>query len=413
MRQVVALARKDLRILFRVRSGLFFTFVWPLIVAILFGVVFSGQSQAERAPLGVVVIDEDNTDGSRAFIDRLQKSGDFSVEAATRADAENAVRLGRRSAFIAVKPGFGVGSQRMFYGEPRQVEIGIDPARQAESAMLEGLLLKHAMADMQRLLSSPDESRKMIQGTLSQMSQGAPSSVTRFLGELDTFLASPAPAAGNVSGWQPLAVTKSPVAREKRGPSNGFEVTFPQGVLWGIIGCIMTFAVSMVSERVRGTFVRLQIAPLTRSHILAGKALACFASITLVQVMLFVLGAAFFDVSPDSILLLVLICVCASLGFVGFMMMISGFGKNEQGVSGAGWAMLMPMTMFGGGMMPQFIMPPWMQTVGNFSPVKWAILGLEGAVWRGFTFGEMLTPCAILLAFGAACFAMGVKGLRA
>jgi ABC-2 type transport system permease protein len=94
------------------------------------------------------------------------------------------------------------------------------------------------------------------------------------------------------------------------------------------------------------------------------------------------------------------------------MMMIAGMGRTEQAAAGAGWAMLMPMTMFGGGMMPQFVMPSWMQTIGNLSPVKWAILGLEGAVWRGFTFSEMLLPSTILLAFGAICFAVGVRSLR-
>ena len=146
--------------------------------------------------------------------------------------------------------------------------------------------------------------------------------------------------------------------------------------------------------------------------ILAGKALACFTSITLLQTMLFAMGAAFFGIRPSSIPLLVMACASASIGFVGFMMMVAGLGRTEQAAAGAGWAMLMPMTMFGGGMMPQFIMPPWMQMVGNLSPVKWAILGIEGAVWRNFTFTEMLLPCAILLAFGAVCFGVGVRGLR-
>ena len=44
-----------------------------------------------------------------------------------RAEAEAAVRRGQRAAFIAIKPGFGAASQRMFYGPPREIEVGVDP----------------------------------------------------------------------------------------------------------------------------------------------------------------------------------------------------------------------------------------------------------------------------------------------
>jgi ABC-2 type transport system permease protein len=69
------------------------------------------------------------------------------------------------------------------------------------------------------------------------------------------------------------------------------------------------------------------------------------------------------------------------------------------------------MAMLGGAMIPQFIMPPWMLTLGHISPVKWAILAIEGAVWRGFSLAEMVVPCAILLGFGAFCFVVGIRGL--
>ena len=173
----------------------------------------------------------------------------------------------------------------------------------------------------------------------------------------------------------------------------------------------MTFAIGLVSERVHGTFVRLQMAPLTRAQILGGKALACFASIVLLQLILMAIGIGAFGIRPSSLSLLMLACASAAACFVGFMMMIAGLGKTEQAASGAGWALLMPMAMFGGAMMPEFVMPAWMQTIGNVSPIKWAILGIEGAVWRGFTLGEMVVPCAILLGFGAVCFAVGVRGL--
>ena len=412
----MALAVKDLRILLRVKSGFFFTFIWPLVVAVLFGFVFSEQSQGPRA-LRVAIVDEDQTDASRAFVKTLESSGGFIVDRASRAEAEAMVRRAARSAFVVLKAGFGESTSRMFYGEPRQIEIGNDPARQAEASMIEGLLMKHAMADFQRLFNDSSASRQMVDAALRELgpvtntSPAAP--LSRFLGELDTFLAAPAllsPAGPD--GWQPVRITKLATTQQRRGPTNGFDVTFPQGVMWGIIGCVMTFAIGLVSERVHGTFVRLQMAPLTRVQILAGKALACIASISALQVAMFAIGTGFFGIRVSSYPLLVLACACASIGFVGFMMMIAGLARTEQAVAGAGWAMLMPMALFGGGMMPQFIMPGWMQTVGNVSPVKWAILAFEGAVWRSFTLSEMLLPCAILLGFGALCFAVGVRGLR-
>ena len=356
MRTILALAVKDLRLLFRVRSGLFFAFVWPVVVAVLFGVVFSGQGQTSDRTLRVVVVDDNYTDGARDWLAKIEASDDFSIDYASRPEAETLVRRGQRAAFIALNAGIG------------QIEIGHDPARQPEAWMIEGLLTKHAMSDYTEMLAS-------VGGRLMQ-------------------------------------ITRTPVAQQRIGPSNGFEITFPQGVMWGIIGCVMSFAIGLVSERVRGTFVRLQMAPLTRAQILAGKALACFASISGLQVILFAVGVAVFDVRIDSVPLLVMACAAASIGFVGFMMMVAGLGRTEQAASGAGWAMLMPMTLFGGGMMPQFIMPPWMRTVGNLSPVKWAILGMEGAVWRGFSLGEMLGPAAILLGFGVVCFTIGVRALR-
>ena len=79
---------------------------------------------------------------------------------------------------------------------------------------------------------------------------------------------------------------------------------------------------------------------------------------------------------------------------------------------GMGWAILTLFAMMGGGMMPLFFMPAWMQSVSHVSPVKWAIVALEGPIWRGFTFHEMITPCAILIAIGLVFFFVGTKMFR-
>ena len=51
-------------------------------------------------------------------------------------------------------------------------------------------------------------------------------------------------------------------------------------------------------------------------------------------------------------------------------------------------------------MVPLAFMPGILRTLSNFTPVKWGILALEGAIWRDFTAAEIATPCAILLAIG-------------
>jgi ABC-2 type transport system permease protein len=101
MRIILALARKDLRVLTRVRSGIFFTFVWPIVVAILFGMVFAGQGQSTARALRIVVVDEDATEQSRAFLTALEASGDFALDRAERAEAEALVRRGQRAAYVA------------------------------------------------------------------------------------------------------------------------------------------------------------------------------------------------------------------------------------------------------------------------------------------------------------------------
>src|ERR1051325_1716466 len=310
MREMIALAVKDMRILLRNKGRIFFTFIWPIIVTVLFGLAFGGNNNGDsQNNVKLAIIDEDNTDGSRAFTKTIEES--FELTPMNRADAENAVRRGQRVGYIALTPGFGIAAERMFYGQPKEIELGVDPARRAEKGMIEGLLLKHASEDMHHLFTDPNASSRMVDKALGEM-KGAPpdqvASVQKFLGELKAFVNTPQPqaAASQQAQWQPLKIVAKDVARQRSGePDNAFEITFPQGVMWGLIGCMMTFGISLVTERTRGTFVRLHIAPLTRAQILGGKALACFSAITIVELILF--GIAWnFGVRPTSIPLLVI-----------------------------------------------------------------------------------------------------------
>ena len=208
-----------------------------------------------------------------------------------------------------------------------------------------------------------------------------------------------------------LNFDKLDVNREYEGPMTSFQITFPQCLIWGILMCTFTFAVSIVKERTHGTFERLRVGPISRAHILGGKGIACFMTSLLMTCTMYALAKTIFKMPIDNMYLFILAVICTLLCFVGLLMLISTLGRTEQSIGAAGWAILMIMGMLGGAMMPLAFMPSWLRPLSHISPVKWSILAIEGAIWREFTPVEKITPCLILLAIGAAAFLLGVAML--
>lgn len=416
MREIMALAAKDIRLLVRDKVGFLFTFFFPLLMAIFFGTIFSGDD--DSSAISILVVDEDQTEQSQKFIAALDGSAELDLELSTREDAIERVRLGQKVAYIVVKEGFGTAMERVFWADPPAIELGVDPARRAEAGMLTGILTKYAAEGLKEVFNNRTTMRKQIQEALGAIrmprskSEERRSSLTQFLTELDSFVDTKESSSGNFRGFEPILIEKVEIIRERKGPPNAFSISFPQGVMWGIIGCAAAFSVSLVSERTRGTLVRLRTAPIAHLQILAGKALACFITTVSVPVLLFTIARVVFSVRAASISLLGLSIFVTSLCFVGIMMFLSVLGKTEQAASGIGWGIMLVMAMLGGGMIPLFIMPAWMQDISHISPVKWGILAFEGAIWRNFTIREMLLPWAILLSVGAVFFTIGVKAFR-
>lgn len=189
---------------------------------------------------------------------------------------------------------------------------------------------------------------------------------------------------------------------------SGWDLSFPAGILWGVMGSAAGFAISLVRERSRGTLLRLQTSPATTWQIILGKGLGCFMA-TLTVIGLMVALGLFLGMRPTSPLLLVASSVLVAFAFVGIMMTMSALGKTEEAVGGAGWAMNTVMAMFGGAMMPLAFMPSFMQTWSHASPVKWSILALEGAIWRNYSIMDMLLPWTILIVIGSLGFALGMQ----
>ncbi len=436
MRSILTIALKDLKLMRRDWMGLFFILAFPVIMGVFLGMI-TGSFDVSEASIAIAVVDEDDSTISAQFVTSLQDNKNVKVVPLVRDEAMDHVRRGKLVGLVAIPVGFGETAGIMWADGP-VIQIGTDPSRQAVAAMLEGLVMK-AMGDLVATrLQDPASLQPIIQQTqddlanaedvtplrriiLSQMLsslEGLTQSLAT-IQEEDAQQSETGGSAGGLPKTQIARVESIDVTREYakgsaaalvRKVRSRWDIAFPQAMLWGVLGCAAGFAITIVRERTQGTMLRLQVAAITRTQVLAGKATACFLAVTCVIALLVAIGMAL-GMRPKSPELLVLATACIAFCFVGVMMLMSVVGKTEEAVSGAAWFGNIMMAMFGGAMIPLVFMPSYIKTLSHFSPVKWSILALEGAIWRGFTLTEMVMPCGILLGIGAFCLAFGVARL--
>jgi ABC-2 type transport system permease protein len=416
MSVVLVLALKDLRQLIRNRMGAFWIFVFPVVMALFFGAIFGGSQSGAAKRLSLAVVDEDGSEASQALVKRLRDSDALSVEALDRAKARESVRLGKRSAYLVIPKGFGDSMPLFGRGSPT-LELGIDPTRKAEGGYLQGLLIQASFEGLRDQFMDPAKMRPHVAESLAEIERvdaglpdGQQKVLATFLKGLDSFLGEVDPKGFQEHGpaMDPVKIKMIPITEKRAAPRSAYEISFPQAILWALIACSTSFALAMVRERMWGTFLRLRAAPLSRRQILQGKGLACFLADITVILFLLILGRLACGVRLDHPALLALAIPCSAACFVGIMVFVSVLGKTDQTVSGAGWGILMIFSMLGGGMVPLFVMPGWMRTLSDISPVKWSIVALEGAIWRDFSLSEMMLPCAVLLAFGTIFAVVGL-----
>ena len=443
MSAVLAIALKDLTLVWRDKFALFWIFAFPLMYALFFGTIFGG-GDGDRGSILVTVVDEARSDSSLALIQKLDGNEGITVaraaqEEGSRADpppesltleqAREAVRKGQRVAYVHIPPGYGDSPFAVFGAQEDDtatVSIGIDPRRQAEAGFLQGVIMESMFGSLTDQFSD----RELMHTEIGELRSGLADeedideqdreSLDTFLSSLDTFLqdyqqSEETGTASAESGGFDLGemVRVVDISRERgKRPRSTFEITFPQALVWGLMSVAMTFAVGLVRERKSGTLLRLSMAPIGRTRLLAGKATACFLACLVTMGVLMGFGALALGVRFDDVTFVLLAMLCTAVCFTGLMMLISVMGKTENAVAGSSWALMMPFAMIGGGMIPLIAMPSWLATASNFSPFKWAITAVEGGLWRGFDLADMVLPCLILLAIGAITFFSGVTIFR-
>jgi ABC-2 type transport system permease protein len=421
MRPMLTLTLKDLLLLWRNKAALFWVIAFPLAFGLFYGAIISRSFGAPK--MSVAFIDEDKSAVSNALAEKLSAHANVRLvqtqaegQPHDRDSATQNVRHGDLTAYLLLHPGFGE-SLRPFGQDGTKIELGIDPSRQAAAGFLQGIMMEATLSILEQQFTNPEEMRRWLKIGQKEVEQARdlPEAQKKILLEffamLDGFvpklLAAKIPSEGGPFGALKLNVV--PVTSDRSKPRSAFEITFPCSILWAVLGCMMTFTMSIVTEQTQGTLLRLRVAPLSTMHILGGKGLACFLSCIGTACILLLVGVTCLGVRVSSWPYVLASIAATAVCFSGLMMLLSVLGRTERAVGGCALAIILVMATLGGALVPLIAMPDWMLTMSHACPAKWGVLALEGAIWRGFDLAEMLLPWGILLLVGVLSFGLGAR----
>jgi ABC-2 type transport system permease protein len=420
MRASFVLALKDLRLLSRDRAAAFFTFVFPLAIALFFGYVFSGTT---AEPMRVAAFVEAASPAADTLVRALSEDGAFVLSRVdSREDGERLVRGGSAAALVVVPASYAAGIDGMLTGAGPHLGLVVDPSRRAEGSMLVGKVHEVAFRTVFSSMADPAQFGRALdrmEASLkaSDMSSSDQLAIRVALGRARSMAAKSSKDAGagsasGMSAWKPVSVDVTELAMRPGIPANSFAISFTQGVAWALFGAVLAFGSGIAEERQRGTLVRLRVSPMSPNDILMGKALACFLTCMATEWLLVFFGVAFFHVAVSSWLFMAVVIAVTAFGFSGLMMLLAAGFRTEGGAQGAGRAVLLVLAMVGGGTVPLVFMPPFLRAASNISPFKWAVMVAEGATWRNWGPDEMWMPLAVLAAIGAVGLTAGTALVR-
>ncbi len=416
IKSALAILRKELLLFFGDRRAVIVSFVTPIAIAAFFGFITTPHDSSEQSRVAVRAADEDASPLSKEILKALGGDTAIELEPATAAEAREAVRAGKATVGLVLPKGFGDAATRALFGGGVKPEIQFlyDPSHSAEMAMVRGILTEHVMEAVSKEAFTGQQGRVVMKESLQKI-------------EADTSLP-PADRDSlkslleSVGKWQdrqeaaqsegkslpaggftmPYQVKEESVTGRKGEVYNGYAHSFAGMGIQFILFAAIELGVGVLLERQMGIWRRLRAAPLSKGTMILGKAMggAAIAAMTLAVTM--GAGMAFFGIRVNgSWAGLLLLCAVSSCMASSFGLMIAAFGRTPQAARGIAIFAVLILTMLGGGWVPAFIFPRWMQTLTLAVPTRWAMDGLDAVIWRGGDLASALLPSLVILGFTA------------
>jgi len=152
---------------------------------------------------------------------------------------------------------------------------------------------------------------------------------------------------------------------------------------------------------------RILSCPVTPGQYVLSKLLRCFALCSLAVILLLVASALLFGIKWGNPLKLAVVVAVWAGSMTGLLVLIFSLSRTKEQANVFSPLVLLTLAMLGGSMFPYENLPRFLQMVGQYSPNRWAVLGLQ-AVARAKPMAEVFWPLTGLFVMGALGVGLGL-----
>jgi ABC-2 type transport system permease protein len=327
--------KADLLSFYRSKATLFWTFLFPILLILMFGAIFSGIGNAEYE---LVVVDYDNSVSSKLFINITNNTNiiETKVKVVKEENILSYIKDHDIKRLITIPKGFG-----QTLGE---VHTGID---------------ENATTNISFYFDqSEQQTNSIVRSVISAV-------VVEF--------------NKNVSGGKDVIKIKD---IETISGEFGFIDFFLPGMIGFTImqTCIYGSLERNTKFRKDGILRKLLTTPITRTEWILSKMLFQLFLSFVSAFLIIVIGIVLFGLNIHVSALMFVLIIATSFLFTGMGMVVGRFVKDEESAGMAGGVITFPMMFLAGTFFSLEQMPGFLQTIAKVLPLYYVNEGLRNAM---------------------------------
>lgn len=406
--QVAAVAKTDFLGVLRNKTAIFFTLLFPLFFIVIIGFTFgqTGTTSTSSIVVGVVNLDSElvginesnsiNSTIGDAFIEGLE-TANFTVyrydeygDREINGTAAYAISRGDLDAIVVIPANFTETLSFQYLNETgmpiptkASLELFVDPS-DTTGAMI---------------------SQQSVLGYISGFIKYFQEIIINY---------TPVELQGYVEVLaDPIIVTTS------NAEVTESELQWIDYMVPGTLGLVLLWSglnhasMTIASERTRGTFQRMIIAPVSPFVVLLGKFISNLALVYMSGFIMLASGVLLFQVNLYwNIPVIILAMFLGSLSAIGIGLIISSVAKNEEAANSIAVIISVPLQFFIGAFFPLDLMPQAAQTFGQALPFTKLVDAMKDIMTRNLAIDAIFPELLYLTVSGIILFVLGAIAYR-